>query len=381
MRLSVAVILLTITMIAAAEIPSDKTPAGLSEEPRLAAEAKALAEAAQKRYGPGYTTEIDGRRHIVYVSALDSYARGRAAGILGAYSDQQRQILFRRPLPWNVTVILPTLSDYRRPQPMFSFAGHYEPSTRTLESLSLSDVLIHEFTHALHHGDQALANQRHPVWIHEGLASLFQRSVTREGRLEMLPGRDLASLQEAVRGHKARPFAALLAMQQQAFMDDAELCYAESHYIMFYLNQLGKLREFYESYKAGYAADPAGGAALVKTLGKPLDEIESDWREWVLRQNVPWTPAHPPKARLGIKMEAVPEGVKITGFVRGSAAERAGQLKFGDIVLSVAGQGAGTPGDLTAAVQTCQPGQTIDIEVIRDGQLTLVRQLLGVTSP
>lgn len=381
MKLPVAVILLTAAMIAAAETPSDKPRPELTEESRLAAEAKALAEAAQKRYGPGYTTQIDSRRHIVYVSALDPAACSRAMGLLGAYADQQGRLLFRQPLSWNVTVILPTLADYRRPRPTASFAGHYDPATRTLESISLSDVLIHEFTHALHHGDQALANQRHPVWIREGLASLFQRSVTREGRLEMLPGSDLATLQEAAQNRKTHALAALLAMEPQAFLGDAELCYAEAHYLMFYLNQQGKLRDFYEGYKAGYAADPSGGAALARTLGKPLEEIESDWREWVLRQEAPWTPARPRRALLGVKMEAVAEGVRVTGFVRGSAAERAGQLKFGDVVLSVAGQGARTPGDLTAAVQACQPGQTIDIEVIRDGQLVLVRQLLSATSP
>jgi hypothetical protein len=381
MRPFVAVILLTATMIAAAEAPSDRARTGLNEDSQLAAEAKALAEAAQNRYGSGYATQIDNQRHIVYVSALDSYTRSRAIGILRAYSGQQRKILFRQPLPWNVTVILPTVSDYRGSQPLAAYAGHYDPATRTLESLSLSDVLIHEFTHALHHGDQMLANQRHPTWIREGLAGLFQRSVMREGRLEMLPGRDLTSLQEAARNHKVHTFVALLAMDQQAFLASAELCYAESHYIMFYLNQIGKLKDFYENYKAGYAADPSGGAALAKTLDRPLDEIESDWREWVLRQEAPWTPSHPRKALLGAKMEAVQEGVRITGFVRGSAAESAGQLKFGDVVLSVAGQVTRTPPDLTAAVQTCQPGQTIDIEVIRDGQLILVRQLLGAMSP
>jgi hypothetical protein len=349
-----------------------------AEQARLAAEAKALAEAAQKRYGPGYTTKIDDQRHIVYVSALDAYTFSRAVGMLETFSDQQRQMLFREPLPWNVTVILPTLSDYRKPQATASFEGHYERATRTLESLSLSDVLYHEFTHALHHADEVQGNQRHPVWIREGLACLLQQWVMREGKLEVLPGRDLAVLQEAVRNRKVHPFAALFAMDQEAFFRDADLCYAESHYIMFYLHQFGKLKDFYETYKAGYAA---GGASLAKTLGKPLDKIETDWREWVLRQPAPWTPAQMAKPLLGIKMEAVPEGVRITGFVRGSAAERAGQLKFGDIVLSVAGQGTPTPRDLTAAVQACEPGQTVDIEVIRDGRTTVVKQLLSATSP
>jgi hypothetical protein len=376
-----AAMLLAGAMTAAAEKPPDKPRTSLGEDARLAAEAKAMTEASQKKYGAGYVTQIDNQRHIVYVSTLDTYTMGRVTAMLGAYMDQQRRFLFRQPLSWNVTVILPTLSDYQRPLATASFAGHYDPATRTLESLSLSDVLVHEFTHALHHGDQVAANQRHPVWICEGLACLFQRSKVREGRLEVLLARDLGSLQDAVRDRKSLSLAALVTTEPEAFMKDAGLCYAEAHYVMFYLHQLGKLKDFYETYKEGYAKDPSGAAALVQTLGKPLDEIEADWREWVLRQQTPWAPAQPTKPLLGVRMEAVAEGVRVTGFVRGSAAERAGQLKFGDIILSVAGQHTPKPTDLTAAVQACHAGETVEIEIVRDGRTLVVKQLLGVMSP
>jgi len=376
-----AALLLAGAMTAAAEKPAYKPRTGPGEAPRLAAEAKALAEAFEKKYGADYVTQIDNQRHIVYVSTLDAYTMGRVTAMLGAYMDQQRRFLFRQPLSWNVTVILPTLSDYQRPLATGSFAGHYDSATRTLESLSLSDVLVHEFTHALHHGDQVAANQRHPIWLREGLACLFQRSKVREGRLEVLLARDLAGLQDAVRDRKNLSLAALVTTEPEAFLKDAGLCYAEAHYVMFYLNQLGKLKDFYETYKEGYAKDPSGAAALVQMLGKPLDEIEADWREWVLRQQAPWAPARPTKPLLGVKMEAVAEGVRVTGFVRGSAAERAGQLKFGDIILSVAGQHTPRPTDLTTAVQACHAGETVEIEVVRGESTLVVKQLLGVMSP
>jgi hypothetical protein len=353
----------------------------IDEEPRLAAEAKALSEAAGRKYGPGYTTKIDNDRHIVYVSALDQYTLGRVMGLLGTHADCQRKLLFPRPLPWNITIVLPTLADYRRPMPGTNIRGHYDGATRTLESISLSDALFHEFTHALHHADQVRSDQRHAVWICEGLASLFQRSTMREGRLEVLLGRDLAGLQQAVKNQKAPSFAALLAMDQPAFLSGAEACYAEAHYLMFYLHSQGKLKDFYEAYKAGYIADRTGGSALAKTLGKPLDQVETDWRQWLLAQEPPWAPARPQRALLGVRMATAEQGVRVEGLTRGSAAESASQLKVGDIILSVAGQSTRTPHDLTAAVQTCQPGETIDIEVIRDGRTMLVRQLLSEMPP
>jgi serine protease DegS len=101
----------------------------------------------------------------------------------------------------------------------------------------------------------------------------------------------------------------------------------------------------------------------------------------VLREEPPWTPAHPPKAHLGVKMQAVEGGVEVLGFLRNSAAERAGRLQIGDVILSVAGQATPLPRDLTAAVQLCRPGETVDIEVIRDGRAMVVKQLLGLMPP
>jgi len=123
-----AAMLLAGAMAAAAEKPPDKPRTGLGEDARLAAEAKTLAETSQKKYGAGYLTQIDNQRHIVYVSTLDTYTMGRVTAMLGAYVDQHRRFLFRQPLSWNVTVILPTLSDYRRPLAAASFAGHYDPA-------------------------------------------------------------------------------------------------------------------------------------------------------------------------------------------------------------------------------------------------------------
>ncbi|KPJ70684.1 MAG: hypothetical protein AMS14_10175, partial [Planctomycetes bacterium DG_20] len=353
------------------------TAAAAARGADLAAEAKALAELNLRKFGEGYTTRIDNRRHLVYVSALDPGAFDRVVGMLGPYADAQRSLLFPAPFQWNVTVVLPTLSDYRESHPPAEASGYYRPATRTLTSMSLSDVLVHEFTHALHHSDQVRANQRHPVWISEGLATLFQRSRVREGKIESLLDAGLAVLRESVRQKRVRSLAALCAMDQEAFSLDAEACYPHARYVMLYLHRQGKLREFYETYKSHYASDLTGVKALEATLGKPLDEIESDWRRWILELKPPWRPARPPTSHLGILMRRVPEGVRVEGFLRGSAAERAGVLKVDDIVISVAGHATPTAQKLAEAVGSCKPGEVVEIEIIRDGRTTVVKHVLG----
>ncbi|MBE3068691.1 MAG: PDZ domain-containing protein [Planctomycetes bacterium] len=297
--------------------------------------------------------------------------------LLGEYADAQGLLLFPNALPWNMTVVLPTVDDYRKSMPLSRAVGRYENATRTLESISVSDVLFHEFTHGLHHGDQVAAGQRHAPWVVEGLASLFQRCTVRKGRIEVQPGSDLVALQDAVRDKKVHPLTELAAMDHKTFMEDAATCYMQARYVMFQLYREGKLRAFYETYKADYVADPTGMKSLAKTLGKPIKDVDADWRRWVLAQEPPWTPARPPKAHLGVRMGPADGGVRVTGFAPGSAAERAGVLKVNDVIISVAGQATPASRDIVFAVQLCQPGQTVDIEVIRDGRAMTVRQLLG----
>jgi S1-C subfamily serine protease len=47
----------------------------------------------------------------------------------------------------------------------------------------------------------------------------------------------------------------------------------------------------------------------------------------------------------------------------------------------VDGQATPTAPDLTAAVQACKPGTTVEIEVVRGGEIVVVKQLLEATRP
>jgi len=344
----------------------------------LAAQAKALAQDRLRRLGEGYVSKIDTDRHIVYVSAVDENSFAFVIQLLSAHGDLQRRMLFPHPLQWNVTVILPTLGDYRKYTPSAKALGHYQHETRTLYSISFSDILLHEFTHALHHNDQALARQQHPIWIVEGLATLFQRAKITQGGLQPLLDPTVANVQKAVRDKKAYPLEKLFAMDQKAFMKDDQVCYTQARYVMLYLYQTGRLKDFYASYKAAYAGDVPGIKTLEKTLAKSLKEIDEDWRSWVLSQEPPWKPGYEQKAHLGIKMKPTPEGVLITALLPATMAQKTNLLQPNDVIISLAGQATPSPLDLAAAVQSCRPGEIVDIEIIRGGRTMVVKQLLGL---
>jgi len=343
----------------------------------LAVEARKLADVHRRRFGAGYETHIDRHRRIVYVSALDEKTFRWVERMLGHYADAQSDLLFTRPLLWNVTVVLPTLRDYRKSAPPRQVAGYYRPATRTLTSISVSDVLIHEFTHALHHSDQVRAGQRHPVWIAEGLATLFQGAWGKGGRIAPRLDPSLATLQGAVREESVPSLADLCRMDRGAFRRKAEINYPYVRYLMLYLYRKKKLETFYEAYKSDYASDATGRAALESVLGEPLEAVEASWREWLLALEPPWTPAHPVVAHLGVRMRPAARGVMVDGFLRGSAAEQGGVLKVNDVILSVAGRATPTPRDLAPAVRACRPGETVEIELLRGGEREVVMQVLG----
>ena len=84
-------------------------------------------------------------------------------------------------------------------------------------------------------------------------------------------------------------------------------------------------------------------------------------------------------AFLGVNIEVVESGragAVITDVTRDSAAEEAG-LEVGDLVVEIDGTLVQSPFDLVAQVQTHQPGSTVDLVVVRDGDEMTLTVTLG----
>jgi hypothetical protein len=69
-------------------------------------------------------------------------------------------------------------------------------------------------------------------------------------------------------------------------------------------------------------------------------------------------------------------GVRITGVRAGSPAEQAG-LKGGDVITAIGAKVVANLFDMTEALRSHQPGDTVVIEVRRDGTMKLVTAVLG----
>lgn len=75
-------------------------------------------------------------------------------------------------------------------------------------------------------------------------------------------------------------------------------------------------------------------------------------------------PAAPPPQLLGIRIEAVPAGIRVVAVSPGSIAEACG-LQAGDIVTEAAGTPVKTPAELKAIVVSTAPGTWLPLKALR----------------
>jgi hypothetical protein len=140
-------------------------------------------------------------------------------------------------------------------------------------------TLVHEIVHPYVEADFPAA----PPWLNEGLGSLFEQSAERRGRIVGLTNWRLAGLQRAIARGGLPSFRALTSLDSDAFYGDASgTNYAQSRYLLYYLQEQGLLRDFYRAFRAGHAQDPSGYATLVQSLGeRDMADFQRRWERYV----------------------------------------------------------------------------------------------------
>src|SRR6185295_18912392 len=125
-------------------------------------------------------------------------------------------------------------------------------------------TLVHEIVHPLMHASFPQA----PVWLDEGVASLFEQPAERDETLVGLVNWRLPELQRRLRDRRPPALGDVLAAGRSDF-DDEKLggaYYAVARYLCFYLQEQGKLQGFFRSFRQAQAEDPTGEQSLLGTL-------------------------------------------------------------------------------------------------------------------
>lgn len=162
-------------------------------------------------------------------------------------------------------------------------AGFYNHGTRTLviRRGTGAGTIAHEFTHALHFADMEALGQSHPIWVREGLGSLYEESDPKADRLVGLVNWRLPLLKKAIADGQIVPLRAFLENSERCFAERPGVAYAMARSLCFFLQEKDVLFPWYARYCRTFAEDSQGIRSLEEAYGKPLDRLEADWLEFV----------------------------------------------------------------------------------------------------
>jgi tetratricopeptide (TPR) repeat protein len=346
--------------------------------------AQAVMDTLKKQFGDDYIYELDEADKLVFASATDQPTLDALRQGLVRQAHSQWDQLFEHKPDQYIAVVVPTPRDHRRLMPMPGVEGYYRHDARMLIVKGLGFVTTHEFTHALHAADLDPLGQEHPIWLVEGLAVLFEHVeyVTGSDGKEVLTPLDnarLKHLQAMGRQNRLMPLEKLLKMEQRELLSEQETAmmgYAEAGSVMHYLYDQKLLRKFYETFKAEYDKDNTGKAALEKTLGKPLAQIEKDWKEWMLKRLAPAMEPKDDMPSLGMRFGSANDGMLVQTVVRGGPAMRAG-VRVGDVIIAVDDIDTRDELAFTPVIAQHKAGDIVTFRLRRNHNYLEMRMVLG----
>ena len=136
-------------------------------------------------------------------------------------------------------------------------------------------TLVHEVVHPFMEANFPSV----PAWFNEGLASLYERPSEKKGHIVGLPNWRLPNLKKQIKDQTLPELTRMLGTTRDEFYDAPFDAYAYARYLLLYLQEQGKLTEFYAKFVAD-KKDPTGKAALEAVLGEKLETFEPRWRKW-----------------------------------------------------------------------------------------------------
>ncbi len=249
---------------------------------------EARAKALRERYGAHGLSVVVERPFVLVGNQGRAALRGHAEGTVRWAVERLESDYFDAP-PLDIVEVwlLGDDESYRafawsvfgdRPDTPY---GYFTPQHQAL-IMNISTgggTLVHELVHPFIASDFPGC----PSWFNEGLASLYEQCSDRDGHIWGLTNWRLAGLQQAIEAKRVPSFATLLSTTRDEFYDeDPGSNYGQARYLCYYLQEEGRLREFYRDFRRDAASDPTGLATLRAHVGKDLVAFQRRWEQWVL---------------------------------------------------------------------------------------------------
>lgn len=166
--------------------------------------------------------------------------------------------------------------------------GYYSPTDRALvmNIATGGGTLVHELVHPFIESNFPKC----PSWFNEGLASLYEQSASKQGKIVGLTNWRLAGLQKSLQAGSVPGFLELCGTSTREFYDqDPGTNYSQARYLCYYLQEKGLLNKYYHTFRAAAERDdPTGYRSLQTVLGNPNMSVwRSDWERFVLGLRFP----------------------------------------------------------------------------------------------
>jgi hypothetical protein len=160
--------------------------------------------------------------------------------------------------------------------------GYYSKTHKALvmDISTGGGTLVHEIVHPFIEANFPNC----PPWLNEGLGSLYEQSGEVRGRIHGFTNWRLRGLQADIKAGRVPAFRKLLGMSVPEFYNfESGSHYAQSRYLLYYLQQKGLLKKFYLEFFANQKTDPTGYHTLARVLGtRDLRIFKFKWELWVM---------------------------------------------------------------------------------------------------
>lgn len=331
----------------------------------------------KQRHGEkGYAFEVDPRRRLFFALALEDESRRAVRELIEREADHLSAFLFGDTPPYATFIAVPSPKDSKKYFADPTTTGVYEHATRALVSRDTGESLQHEFVHLMHYGHMERLRQKHPIWIQEGLASLYERyELNPDGTATFLPNTRHNLVRRQVTGDTSMPWKKLFSLSAKEFMDRSQQLYPQVRSIFEFLADRGKLKDFYTTYTKGWKDDSTGQVAMERIFGRPLAEVERTWKDWVRERGPLDDTVTYGDASLGVSITEISDGIRIRDTQPRGAARNAG-LRIGDVIVSVDGKATRSQRELALALSNKKVGEMVVVRFrrgddYRDANVTL----------
>ncbi|MDI9403880.1 MAG: PDZ domain-containing protein [Limnohabitans sp.] len=329
----------------------------------------------KSRHGDAYRYERDQERGLSYATFLEPSSHDRMKELLSKLEEHLRSAYFGKSPDTPVLVAIVRPEHAREYLEREEIKGMYLHRARRLVARDVGQSLTHEFVHLMHFAHMERTGQRHPIWVQEGIASLYEAYELRpNGKVTFQPNVRFNIARKQVLAKSAKPWKELMSMPAEGFMKEAEQLYPQVRSMFEFFAREGKLESLYKALCATNASDPDGSSAIERTFGEPLAKVEDRWKRWMVDRGAVDDTVARKDASLGISVEDAGDGVRVRSFVIDSAAKAAG-LRVGDVILQIGRTAVRNREELVLAIAQLEIGVRVDVTYRRDG----VERLASVT--